>query len=135
MALMTWTDAFSVGVKAMDKQHKGLVKALNELHAAMMEKQGKAVTGNLLKALVKYTREHFSTEEALMRRAQYPQFAAHCAQHKGLTAQVEDFVGRYERGETTLNVDLLTFLREWLMTHIQKADREYGPWLNAHGVK
>lgn len=135
MALMTWNDSFSVSVKAMDEQHKGLVKTLNELHAAMMSGQTKAVAGDLLKTLVKYTRDHFSAEEALMRRAGYPQLGAHCAQHKNLTGQVETFAGRYERGEVALNVDLLMFLRDWLVTHIQKTDREYGPWLNAHGVK
>lgn len=135
MALMTWNDSFSTGVKAMDEQHKGLVKTLNDLHAAMMAGQEKGVTGDLLKTLVKYTHQHFAAEETLMQRAQYPQFAAHCGQHKDLTAQVEKFVGRYERGEISLNVDLLMFLRDWLMKHIQKSDREYGPWLNAHGVK
>ncbi len=135
MALMTWNDSFSVGVKAMDEQHKGLVRTLNELHAAMMSGQAKAVSGDLLKTLVKYTRDHFASEEALMRRAQFPQLAAHCAQHKNLAGQVEKFVGRYERGETALNIDLMMFLRDWLTTHIQKTDRDYGPWLNAHGVK
>ena len=59
MALMTWNDSFSVGVKAMDEQHKGLVRTLNELHAAMMSGQAKAVSGDLLKTLAKYTRDHF----------------------------------------------------------------------------
>lgn len=135
MALMTWNDSFSVGVKAMDEQHKGLVKTLNELHAAMIAGQAKAVCGDLLKTLVKYTRDHFAAEETLMRRAQYQQFAAHREQHKNLTGQVETFVKRYERAETSLNIDLLLFLRDWLATHIQKSDRDYGPWLNQHGVK
>ncbi len=132
---MTWSDSFSVGVKAMDEQHKGLVKALNDLHAAMVAGQAKAVAGDLLKTLLKYTREHFAAEEALMRRAQYPDLAGHCAKHKDLAGQVEKFAGRYERGEIALNVDLLMFLRDWLLTHIQKTDRDYGPWLNAKGVR
>jgi len=135
MALMTWDDSLSTGVKAMDEQHKGLVKTLNDLHAAMIGGQAKGVTGDLLKTLVKYTQQHFAAEEGLMQRAKYPQFTAHCALHRDLTAQVEKFVERYERGEIALNVDLLTFLREWLMKHIVKTDREYGPWLNAHGLK
>lgn len=135
MALITWTDDFSVGVKSLDEQHKGLVATLNGLHAAMLAGHEKAVTGELLNRLANYTHQHFVAEEAMMQRTGYPQYAAHCTQHKDLTAQVEGFVARYERGEVALTVDLLLFLREWLLTHIQKSDREYGPWLKAHGVK
>lgn len=135
MALLTWSDGYSVGVKSMDEQHKGLVKALNDLHAAMMTAKDRSVTGDLLRTLVHYTQQHFAAEESLMRRTGYPEFAAHCGKHKDLTGQVMKFVGRYERGEIAVNVDLLMFLRDWLMSHIQKSDREYGPWLNAHGVK
>lgn len=135
MALMTWTDSFSVGVTAMDEQHKGLVKTLNELHAAMLTGQATTVTGDLLKRLVQYTHQHFAAEEALMKQAGFPGVAAHCVLHRNLTGQVEKFAGRFDRGEISLNVELLMFLRDWLITHIQKTDREYGPWLNAHGTK
>lgn len=135
MALMTWNDSFSTGVRAMDEQHKGLVNTLNELHAAMLAGQSNGVTGKLLTALVKYTHEHFTAEEALMTRTRYPKLAAHCGKHRDLTGQVEHFVQRYERGEIALNLDLLMFLRDWLLNHIQKEDRDYGPWLNQNGVR
>lgn len=135
MALITWTDEFSVGVKSLDEQHQGLIATLNGLHAAMLAGNAKDVTGELLKRLVRYTQQHFFAEESLMKGTGYPQIAEHCAQHQDLTAQVAWFAERYERGEAALTVDLLQFLREWLLTHIQKTDREYGPWMNAHGVK
>lgn len=135
MALMTWSDNLSTGVRAMDEQHKGLVNTLNELHEAMLSGKDKAAAGPLLNRLVRYTHDHFAAEEALMTRTKYPRFPAHLSKHKDLTAQVEAFVGRYQRGELSLNVDLLMFLRDWLTTHIQKEDREYGPWLNQNGVR
>ena len=135
MALMTWSDRLSTGVKAMDEQHKGLVNTLNELHDAMLRGADKAVAGPLLERLVKYTHDHFTSEEALMSRARYPALADHLVKHKDLTRQVDAFVDRYKRGELSLNVDLLMFLRTWLTTHIQKEDRDYGPWLNQNGVR
>ena len=68
MALIEWNESFLVGVKAMDDQHRGLANALNELHAAMKAGKAKEVTGPLLTTLVKYTRDHFTAEEALMNR-------------------------------------------------------------------
>lgn len=135
MALMNWNDSLSVGVKTLDEQHKGLVQTLNELHAAMMRGDAKGATGPLLDKLVRYTREHFAAEEALMSRAQYPSTSQHRTRHRDLTRQVEDYVQRYRSGEITLNVQLLNFLRDWLINHIQKEDQNYGPWMAAQGIR
>ena len=135
MAMMTWSDQFSVGVTAMDEQHKKLVSAVNELHTAMMEGHAKEQTGPLLQALVRYTKEHFAAEEALMTRAKFAGFDEHVAKHKDLTIQVQNYVDRFERGELALDVHLLRFLCDWLRTHIQKEDKIYGEWMNAQGIK
>jgi hemerythrin-like metal-binding protein len=131
---MTWSDRFSVGVKTLDNQHIVLVETLNQLYDAMTKGQAKDVTGPLLHKLVEYTRNHFATEEKNMAATKYPGMAQHVVKHRDLTKQVGEFVGRYERGELALSVDLLTFLRDWLGTHILKEDHEYGPWMNKHGV-
>ncbi|MGB8260827.1 MAG: bacteriohemerythrin [Terracidiphilus sp.] len=135
MALLNWSEKYSVGVKSLDNQHTALVGTLNELHTAMLKGQAASVTGNLLRKLVEYTRNHFAQEEALMSRAGYPGLETHRTQHHELTKQVGEYVERYERGEITLNLHLLNFLRDWLANHIQKSDKEYGPWLNQHGVQ
>jgi hemerythrin len=134
MALMIWNDTLSVGVKELDDQHRGLVQTLNDLHAAMIKGQASQATGELLRKLVDYTRRHFATEEKFLRSANYPAFAAHHAKHIDLTHQVETYVERFESGEATVSVHLLSFLRDWLMNHIQKEDRNYGPWLNQRGI-
>jgi len=135
MALLTWNDRYSVGVKNLDDQHAVLVETLNELHEAMMKGKAKEITGVMLGKLVDYTRVHFSSEEQMMKAARFPGLAAHRAKHQELTRQVGEFVGRYERGEITLNLQLLNFLRDWLSNHILKEDQEYGPWLNSHGIR
>jgi hemerythrin len=66
----------------------------------------------------------------MMSSAHYPGLTAHRTKHDDLTRQVEDFVARYERGESSLNIQLLNFLRDWLTKHIQVEDRQYGPWIN-----
>jgi len=135
MAFLNWNDSLSVGVKSIDEQHQVLVETLNQLHAAMMKGQGQTVTGPLLKKLVEYTGFHFSTEEAMMARTGYPGLPSHRTHHQDLTRQVGDFVARYESGEIRLNLDLLNFLNGWLANHIQKEDKEYGPWLTSHGMR
>jgi hemerythrin-like metal-binding protein len=134
MTLVAWSDKYSVGVDAADSQHFVLFEILNDLHAAMMRGEGQAVTGPLLAALLKHTRDHFSGEEAMMAAAGYPGLEAHKALHRELTGKVEEYIQRHERGERMGNAKFLAFLRDWLIDHIQTADRNYGPWLNEHGI-
>jgi len=134
MALLTWNASYSVGVKTLDSQHTVLFGILNDLHDAMMKGQAQSITGTLLKKLVSYTQEHFSAEEAMLTKTNYPGLAEHKIKHNNLIKQVQEYVTQYEQGGGSLNIQLLNFLRDWLTNHIQKVDHEYTPWLNSHGV-
>ncbi|MDR3727226.1 MAG: bacteriohemerythrin [Terracidiphilus sp.] len=135
MALITWTEKLSVGVKSIDTQHAVLCETLNELHAAMMKGQARVLVGTLLRTLVDYTHHHFAAEEAMLAAANYPGLAPHRIKHRELTKQVEEYMARYEQGDVALSMPLLNFLSSWLTSHIQSTDKEYGPWLNQHGVR
>jgi hemerythrin len=135
MSLVVWTDKLSVGVKSFDDQHTVLFEVINDLHAAMMKGQARAVIGPLLHSLVAYTRDHFAAEEEMMEAAKYPALPTHRINHRDLTQQVEEFVRRYDRGDITLGVELSSFLSDWLANHILNTDQKYGPWLNELGVR
>lgn len=98
----------------------------------MMKGQAQKITGDLLNKLVKSTREHFTSEEA-MASALYPELAKPRVCRRDLIKQVEEYVDRHARGEASINMQLLNFLRDWLTNHIQKEDRLYGLWLKEHG--
>jgi hemerythrin-like metal-binding protein len=134
MALASWNSSYSVGVKSIDTQHTVLFDILNELHDAMMKGQASNVTSPLLKKLVKYTQEHFAAEEKTLEAAKYPGLRDHQVKHADLIRQVQEYVVRHDKGEITVNMQLMNFLRDWLTNHIQKVDKEYGSWLNSHGV-
>lgn len=135
MALVTWDNTYSVGIKLVDEQHAGLFDSLNELHAAMLKGQEKAVTGRLLQDLLAYTRSHFSAEEAMLARAKYPDLVAHRLKHRKLTDEVAGYAERYKRGEAALSVHLIHFLNDWLVQHILREDRAYSAWLVQAGVR
>ena len=135
MPLLAWSCNYSVGVKALDTQHMNLFEILNELHDAMRVGKGRSVTGPLLENLVKYTKEHFACEERLMEAAGYPELAKHRAAHAALTEKVGAFMARHQKGDGSVNVDLLLFLRDWLKKHIEQEDKEYSLCLSQHGLK
>lgn len=135
MTLLTWNDSYSVGVLEIDCQHTVLFDILNELHAAMLAGEASSLTGPILCKLVTYTREHFAAEEAMLEQSKYPGIEPHKQLHRDLIKQVQEYADRFEKGEITLNLHLLNFLRDWLANHILKVDHAYGPWLIEHGAK
>ena len=129
MAYLTWDNRYSVGIPAIDKQHNTLFDMVNDLHAAMMEGKAQSVTGPLLLRLANYTKTHFAAEESLMAAKNYPGLESHRAVHRDLIRQVDELLARSKRGDLSVNIDLMNFLRGWLTEHIQKMDRNYAPYL------
>jgi hemerythrin-like metal-binding protein len=105
------------------------VALINQLHRAMRRRPGTAVLASTLKELVQCTRKHFETEENLMEKNGYADLAAHRQLHAKLVDQVLDFQKRFDSGVVTVSMDLMTFLRDWLLDHIDKVDRSYLPVL------
>jgi len=135
MPLMTWTDKLSVGVGVLDDDHKRLVGMLNELYDAMQAGHGRDSLGRILDGLVHYTKVHFGREEKFFAQTTYPAAIAHKQQHDALTRQVMDVQQKYASGATaTLSLDVMHFLRNWLVQHIQGSDQKYRAHLNARGI-
>jgi hemerythrin-like metal-binding protein len=135
MALMTWDQKYSVGVKAIDSQHSVLFGLINDLHGAMLKGEGKSMTGQLLEKLADYTQTHFVAEEKMMEAASYPGLAQHRVKHRELIKKLEGYSARFKRGESTLNLHLMNFLRDWLTNHILEVDHEYSPCMKSRGIQ
>ncbi|MGO9013833.1 MAG: bacteriohemerythrin [Dissulfurispiraceae bacterium] len=134
MALMVWSDNFSVNVSQIDEQHKKLVGILNDLHDAMKQGKGSDVTGNVLSGLVQYVASHFATEEKLMKESAYPEYTKHKFEHDALTKQALDLQKQFQEGKTVLTIELMQFLKDWLSKHILGTDKKYGPYFNSKGI-
>ena len=136
MSLMTWTNEMSVGVEALDADHKKLIGLMNNLHDGMRAGKGRDVVGATLDGLIAYTAEHFAREEKLFAQTGYPAAAAHKAHHDDLVKQALAVQQKYKSGATaTLSLEVLNFLKGWLVDHIQGADKKYGSHLNSKGIK
>jgi hemerythrin-like metal-binding protein len=129
MSLITWTDDLSVTVPDMDAQHKRLIALINQLHDAMKNRQGKDAVGKTLEGLRQYTISHFRKEEELMKAAAYPKLPQQLTQHKAFVDKITRFQQDFDSGKTTLSIDLMNYLRDWLTGHIKQEDKAYGPYL------
>ena len=135
MALFEWSDDYSVKVASIDTQHKKLVGMLNALHDGMTSGSGSERLGELLEGLVAYTVQHFAYEEQLFATHQYPLGRAHTEEHQRLVTQVADFKQKFESGQANINMQLMKFLKDWLIKHILGSDKAYSAHLVERGVK
>ncbi|MCX7913662.1 MAG: bacteriohemerythrin [Thermodesulfovibrionales bacterium] len=135
MALIQWSDSYSVNIKEVDDQHKRLVAIINELHDAMKAGRGNEVLGTIFSKLAQYVGNHFATEERLMSSYNYPGYLAHKNEHAKLTQKVLELQKEFQKGVPVLTVELFSFLKDWIHGHILGADKKFGPFLNSKGVK
>ncbi len=135
MAFFIWDNSFSVGVPSIDDQHRNLIKVTDRLFEAMKVGKGNEVIGEILSSLIDYTITHFTYEEKIMQTTGYPAYLAHSQVHQNLIQTVTQFHERFQAGNTLLTVELMNFLKTWLMNHIKEDDMKYGPFLVAKGVK
>jgi hemerythrin-like metal-binding protein len=134
MTLLTWGSENSVGVQALDEEHLELFEVINALYVAVLSEHGREQTGVLLRRVLGCTRRHFSSEEAMLAAANYPELAEHSLKHQSLLAEVEELAARFEQDGLILNDQSLNFLHYWFNDHLQNDDLSYTAWLNTHGV-
>lgn len=127
--LIEWSSVLSVGFAEIDKQHQRLVEIANELNSAMHSGAGNQVAGRILGELVDYTVQHFAYEEGQMKKYNYPQAPGHFAAHKKLVTEVSAFKEKFDRGQAAVSIELMGFLRDWLLNHILKVDKSLGNFL------
>jgi hemerythrin-like metal-binding protein len=132
--LIVFDDKIRIGLTDIDSQHRKLVDLINRLHKSMKLRQGKAQSGHILNELVDYTVTHFQFEENLMKKYGYQESDDHFLKHKDLVAKVGDFRNRFTQGNATLSMDLMDFLKDWLLIHINVTDRKYVPFFKSKGL-
>jgi len=135
MIFVKWTDDLATGIPKIDTQHQMLFSIVNKLGNAMLEGKSNVILKETLKELIDYTVFHFSEEERLFDKFDYSLKNTHKAEHDKLMIKVGKFSEKYEKNEISISRELLTFLSEWVNTHIKKEDLAYVPYLKSKMVE
>jgi len=119
-----WNKTLETGYDEIDEQHKQLFNTLNNFVAVCSEGKGADNILKIIDFLTKYTIMHFTTEEVLMKKTDYPEFVYHKQCHDTFKETVGDLTRRLnkEGPSEDLIANVTTTIGEWLITHIRVDD-------------
>ena len=130
--LLNWKDEYSVGIEAVDYEHKQLIDLINRLHEELAAKGSKLTVSAFLGDLLKGISAHFALEETFMRSLGYDRLAAHKEDHERLLDALRDIMDTFENAEEIDAVELSKQLDTWFSHHFRTHDAELHRMLGAH---
>jgi len=132
MALLQWKDQYSVGIEAVDHEHKELIALINRLHDELTGKgalsSAEAFFGDLFMGIS----AHFALEERFMREHRYDQLGEHKADHERLLDEIRDMMDELVADESNASEDLSARLDAWFSRHFETHDARLHKALGSH---
>ena len=130
-----WSKDYEVGVEEIDEQHHILVNTLNEANELLSKDYSLENLQKITKDLLSYALYHFETEEEMMQESNYAglapkDFENHMKQHRDFSAKVVEVRDALKAGDLIGQDELISFLLNWLLNHIEKTDKKFGKFLS-----
>ena len=132
-----WDSSLESGYEKVDKQHRQLVAALNNLTEASESGKGDRVVMETLDFLTGYAIKHFADEEQLQIDYDYPDYLNHKRIHDDFKIKVGEFVGRVKKEGPTEEIigTVGSAIGSWLLNHIRGDDFRMASYVKAADAK
>ena len=123
---------FFTGIDLIDNEHRQLFDYANQiyelLHAEFVPDKYDNIV-DILGKLRDYTKKHFADEEAYMESIQYKKIFTQKVQHQAFIDELDkldlDEISELENQDETIG-NLLSFVTDWLVSHILEVDTQIG---------
>jgi hemerythrin-like metal-binding protein len=132
MAPLEWKDDYSVGVPAVDHEHRELIGLVNRLHEALASEKPDTEVAEIFGDLFRAISAHFALEERFMREQRYDQTTEHKADHEQLLDELRDIMDDHRDGEGHSEERLTASIDAWFATHFKTHDARLHSRLGAH---
>jgi hemerythrin-like metal-binding protein len=128
-------DDLRVGVREMDAQHRRMAALLNRAAEILRSGGGPEAAGVAFESFYWYALSHFMAEERYFLLFDYPEAAAHRAEHMTLAERFTHCRTGFKTGGPVPAADSLKALADDLQRHIREHDLAYGPHFRDHGIR
>lgn len=122
MSLLHWEDRYSVGVAAVDHEHKELIELINRLYEEAATRGSKEAVVNFFGDLFRTVSAHFALEERLMRERGYDRLIQHKNDHERLLDEIRDIMEDFNASDRFDDRLLAERLDAWFCRHFESHD-------------
>lgn len=131
----SWDKSLETGNLTIDTQHKSIIKAINDLLDACSKGKGRVEVEKTLKFLQDYVIKHFSDEEKLQLKYNYPDYKAHREKHEAFKKVVKDIVDEYNKSGASIQLvaKVNSSVAGWLISHIKIEDKKVAAHIKSGG--
>lgn len=127
-----WREGMLLGYAPLDAEHKDFVAVIESAKNAA-DNQDYTLLENVFDKCYAYARNHFSHEENIMEKTNYPDMMAHMKSHQIFVKNISqlrqelEFAGLDEKAD--IAVRLADFLRVWFIGHVLSRDGLLKPYV------
>ncbi len=132
MALIEWKKHYSVGLEAVDHEHRELIDLINRLHEDLLAGSREAEVSAFLGEIFRAISAHFALEELFMREHGYDQASEHKQAHEELLEQIRDIMEDFEADRDAGSQKLAGRLDDWFTVHFKTHDARLHHRLGTH---
>ena len=132
--MIKWSEKYRVGIDAVDDQHKELFRLTGELSESI-DRDAELDKNYLIARLEVYSLYHFTSEEHLMEKYNYPDFEKHKQEHKTFFSEINSFKTKHKEGAPLLARNILLYLSGWFRKHIVENDKKFGKFLEEKNIR
>ncbi len=122
MALIEWKSHYSVGVEAVDHEHREMIDLINETHERLVAGAEVPDVTAFLGEIFRGISAHFALEETIMREHGYDHLDQHKAAHEELLDDIRDIMDGYEADPQGARAQLSGRLDSWFTDHFKTHD-------------
>lgn len=138
MTLITWNDSLCMGLPEIDRQHKKLVRMINQLDQESRAGKGREAISEILDELIIYSATHFRMEEKYFDQFQYADSDLHKQEHAALAEKIDRFAAELNGADAgargAVIAELISFLGIWWKYHILETDMKYAELFREKGL-
>lgn len=131
---ISWDKSYSVNVKELDEQHQYFISLLNKAYQLVYQGEETEKVSQLVKEIIEYAKIHFSTEEKYFDQFNYQGSEEHKKEHQKITTEIFEFYNKLAIEADFAVEELIDFLEDWLVKHLNDQDKKYTECFNKNGL-
>lgn len=128
-----WRDSMLLDYPPLDGEHKDFLNVVNQAVTSSQVDDFQKIEV-VFEKCYDYARNHFSHEESIMERIQFPDIENHMKSHQVFIYNVSEMRQQFDiasskKEKHEISEKLANFLNVWLIGHIMSRDKVLKPYL------